>query len=119
MFPFTANHTFTFTPRFFQSVGDIPAAAAAQVRSQRILHVPCSEQPRHFDIELEPLASLQPERHDAVVEKPGHLPRESEAHLRPLFAKGKREMKFSHSIQFNAVPDWSSHYIAYSNLKKL
>ena len=29
------------------------------------------------------------------------------------------EMKFSHSIQFNAVPDWSSHYVAYSNLKKL
>ncbi|KAI3317578.1 SPX-domain-containing protein [Xylariaceae sp. AK1471] len=29
------------------------------------------------------------------------------------------EMKFSHSVQFNAVPDWSSHYIAYSNLKKL
>ena len=29
------------------------------------------------------------------------------------------KMKFSHSIQFNAVPDWSSHYIAYSNLKKL
>lgn len=29
------------------------------------------------------------------------------------------EMKFSHSIQFNAVPDWSTHYIAYSNLKKI
>ncbi|KAJ5678772.1 hypothetical protein N7462_007016 [Penicillium macrosclerotiorum] len=29
------------------------------------------------------------------------------------------KMKFSHSIQFNAVPDWSSNYIAYSNLKKL
>lgn len=29
------------------------------------------------------------------------------------------EMKFSHSIQFNAVPDWSNHYIAYSTLKKL
>lgn len=28
-------------------------------------------------------------------------------------------MKFSHNIQFNAVPDWSSHYIAYINLKKL
>lgn len=28
-------------------------------------------------------------------------------------------MKFSHSIQFNAVPDWSSQYINYSNLKKL
>lgn len=28
-------------------------------------------------------------------------------------------MKFSHSLQFNAVPDWSAYYIAYSNLKKL
>ncbi|KAF2655987.1 SPX-domain-containing protein [Lophiostoma macrostomum CBS 122681] len=28
-------------------------------------------------------------------------------------------MKFSHSLQFNSVPDWSSHYLAYSNLKKL
>ena len=31
----------------------------------------------------------------------------------------QEEMKFSHSIQFNAVPDWSNQYIAYSNLKKL
>lgn len=31
----------------------------------------------------------------------------------------KDAMKFAHSIQFNAVPDWTSHYIAYSNLKKL
>lgn len=31
----------------------------------------------------------------------------------------REEMKFSHSIQFNAVPDWTSHYISYSNLKKL
>ncbi|RMZ85145.1 hypothetical protein DV738_g269, partial [Chaetothyriales sp. CBS 135597] len=30
-----------------------------------------------------------------------------------------KEMKFSHSIQFNAVPDWSNNYISYSNLKKL
>ncbi|KAL2265358.1 hypothetical protein VTJ83DRAFT_6458 [Remersonia thermophila] len=28
-------------------------------------------------------------------------------------------MKFSHSLQFNAVPDWSNHYIAYSALKKI
>ncbi|KAL2312196.1 Membrane transporter [Schizosaccharomyces pombe] len=28
-------------------------------------------------------------------------------------------MKFSHSLQFNAVPEWSESYIAYSNLKKL
>lgn len=37
--------------------------------------------------------------------------------LRKILAR--EEMKFSHSIQFNAVPDWSSHYISYSNLKKL
>lgn len=28
-------------------------------------------------------------------------------------------MKFSHSLQFNAVPEWSSNYIAYTTLKKL
>ncbi|KAL3230561.1 Low-affinity phosphate transporter PHO91 [Nakaseomyces bracarensis] len=28
-------------------------------------------------------------------------------------------MKFSHSLQFNSVPEWSSKYIAYSQLKKL
>ena len=29
------------------------------------------------------------------------------------------DMKFSHSLQFNAVAEWSNQYIAYSNLKKL
>lgn len=28
-------------------------------------------------------------------------------------------MKFSHSLQFNAVPEWQSKYIAYTSLKKL
>ncbi|KAI7903674.1 SPX domain-containing protein [Cokeromyces recurvatus] len=28
-------------------------------------------------------------------------------------------MKFSHSLQFNAVPDWISYYVAYDHLKKL
>ncbi|KAI9318144.1 SPX domain-containing protein [Dichotomocladium elegans] len=28
-------------------------------------------------------------------------------------------MKFSHQLQFNAVPDWSEYYLPYSNLKKL
>ena len=31
----------------------------------------------------------------------------------------REAMKFSHSVQFNAVPEWTSHYINYSNLKKL
>lgn len=32
---------------------------------------------------------------------------------------GAVKMKFSHSLQFNSVPDWNAHYIAYDNLKKL
>lgn len=28
-------------------------------------------------------------------------------------------MKFSHSLQFNSVPEWASKYIAYSHLKKI
>jgi len=58
------------------------------------------------------------------------LPYPDQEHLADARRKEKRteklarlleaeEMKFSHSIQFNAVPDWSSHYISYSNLKKL
>ena len=34
-------------------------------------------------------------------------------------AGAELKMKFSHSLQFNAVSDWSAYYIAYSNLKKL
>lgn len=41
----------------------------------------------------------------------------SERKLREL--DEREAMKFSHSVQFNAVPDWSSNYISYSNLKKL
>ena len=28
----------------------------------------------------------------------------------------QEEMKFSHSIKFNTVPEWSDNYISYSNL---
>ncbi|KAL4948375.1 SPX domain-containing protein [Aspergillus filifer] len=38
---------------------------------------------------------------------------------KPKNGDATSKMKFSHSIQFNAVPDWSAYYIAYSNLKKL
>ncbi|KAF7619119.1 SPX domain-containing protein [Aspergillus oryzae] len=40
-------------------------------------------------------------------------------HRRSRFPEPQSKMKFSHSIQFNAVPEWSSYYLAYSNLKKL
>lgn len=45
--------------------------------------------------------------------------RQEKRALKRQWLETRDEMKFSHSIQFNAVPDWSSHYIAYSNLKKL
>jgi len=52
--------------------------------------------------------------------KPGREARRKDKWNRKLRALADREeMKFSHSIQFNAVPDWSSNYISYSNLKKL
>ncbi|EFX06461.1 plasma membrane phosphate transporter [Grosmannia clavigera kw1407] len=58
-------------------------------------------------IELVPLRSHR-------VDKQAHRRAEKRRWL-----QAQDEMKFSHSLQFNAVPDWSSHYIAYSNLKKL
>jgi hypothetical protein len=39
--------------------------------------------------------------------------------LHPQPREADPKMKFSHSLQFNAVPDWSAYYIAYSSLKKL
>jgi SPX domain len=45
--------------------------------------------------------------------------REKKLNLKLQELADREEMKFSHSIQFNAVPDWSSNYISYSNLKKL
>lgn len=45
--------------------------------------------------------------------------RENKRNLKLRELADREEMKFSHSIQFNAVPDWSSNYISYSNLKKL
>ncbi|TQV96040.1 SPX domain-containing protein [Cordyceps javanica] len=57
------------------------------------------------------------------LNKPLQDPREQlrleQCETKRLWLEAQDEMKFSHSIQFNAVPDWSSHYIAYSNLKKL
>ncbi|KAI1934339.1 low-affinity phosphate transporter [Ophidiomyces ophidiicola] len=48
-------------------------------------------------------------------------PSSSSSSSSPLLRLATEEetMKFSHSIQFNAVPEWSDNYIAYSNLKKL
>ncbi|KAI6863241.1 SPX domain-containing protein [Hortaea werneckii] len=79
------------------------------------------------DIELEPLPSpalddtRDPHRQFAFPPQPLLAP-EAESKLKrreKVCRLLETEMKFSHSIQFNAVPDWSSYYINYSNLKKL
>lgn len=55
--------------------------------------------------------------YDHTDEKRGRYEQRKRDKLERL--REEDEMKFSHSIQFNAVPDWANHYIAYSNLKKL
>lgn len=54
----------------------------------------------------------------------GQLDRNIISHtITPLIPLGsphrRRTMKFSSSLQFNAVPEWRSHYIDYEGLKKL
>ncbi|KAG7115237.1 putative transporter C3B8.04c like protein [Verticillium longisporum] len=64
------------------------------------------------------LEKLDPAEHRRKLE--ARQARRDEKRLeKRLWLQAQDDMKFSHSIQFNAVPDWSSHYVAYSNLKKL
>ena len=88
--------------------------------SQRVLnHYPTLlAKPAEDAIELDTL-SHDPIKHRAkeeVLRRDRHIQKRLEK--LQLLAE-REEMKFSHSVQFNAVPDWSSHYIAYSNFKKL
>ncbi|CAK7564519.1 MAG: low-affinity phosphate transporter [Sporothrix epigloea] len=69
-------------------------------------------QPIDVGLELDDLSDRNGRRRPSHCEYPPETCRDS-------FEPADDAMKFSHSIQFNAVPDWSTHYIAYSNLKKL
>ena len=82
----------------------------------------------HREHRDDPEKHEQVEQHELADYRPIQLRKDAESlqHREDEKRKRKREwleaqddMKFSHSIQFNAVPDWSTHYIAYSNLKKL
>ncbi|KAJ2901326.1 hypothetical protein MKZ38_001938 [Zalerion maritima] len=92
--------------------------------SRIIINPPGSAQDRGGSAEVEEfeLANYPPP-HDARVDATGATARERRRQEKRAdklkWLEEQDEMKFSHSIQFNAVPDWSSHYIAYSNLKKL
>lgn len=73
-------------------------------------------QPAHSEeYELSDYAGIQ----ERQKRESRYLEREAKRAEKRQRLDDEDEMKFSHSIQFNAVPDWSSHYIAYSNLKKL
>lgn len=73
----------------------------------RIAGVASSSQSHEHGFELQPLSFSHGE--------PRRIHKRLDKLLRLAEAE---EMKFSHSIQFNAVPDWASNYISYSNLKK-
>ncbi|MCJ1465311.1 low-affinity phosphate transporter [Pseudocyphellaria aurata] len=75
-------------------------------------------------IELETFAPIVSHRPGVADSHPYHhhthqQRREQKRERKLQRLLNKEEMKFSHSVQFNAVPDWSSYYISYSNLKKL
>jgi len=71
------------------------------------------------DIELRSLSFRNEHILDETQESCTHQSEDKAEHRLAEASIFERAMKFSHSIQFNAVPDWSSNYISYSNLKKL
>jgi phosphate transporter len=73
----------------------------------------------HRDIELEDLDRRHLPQTDGTSSVQTRGARRDNTLDRERRLAAKEAMKFSHSIQFNAVPDWSSNYISYSNLKKL
>ncbi|KAL8869480.1 MAG: hypothetical protein Q9174_004245 [Haloplaca sp. 1 TL-2023] len=115
MFPFSANHVFSFTPRFVPTIkiGLIPAAADfGPIIRPKTLKV----DDLYIELEQSPHFNGQ-DQEEKKCEQDQPLHRDSGR--QSLISLDDWEMKFSHSIQFNAVPDWSSNYINYSNLKKL
>lgn len=70
---------------------------------------------RENEYELQPLSSAHPGKSTPSRRTALRIQKRLDKVLRLAEAE---EMKFSHSIQFNAVPDWASNYISYSNLKK-
>jgi hypothetical protein len=75
---------------------------------------------RYRNVESAPAFELQLLDHHTrpAQERPRESKRDRKRREKLEQLREADEMKFSHSLQFNAVPDWSNHYIAYSNLKK-
>ncbi|PYH79902.1 plasma membrane phosphate transporter Pho87 [Aspergillus uvarum CBS 121591] len=118
-----STHDNTVTPLGHQAIElvefpeSLPVTTSAKshdLRSRAVAHHPDS--PLHgTDDEKRVLRRTQHRRPDRIKFWIEALQRCAHHHQRINPPK----MKFSHSIQFNAVPDWSAYYLAYSNLKKL
>ena len=90
-------------------------------RPEHIIHILGSGHPDNPEspLELEDLAKA-PRNPPGTEGASSRAAKRGDKRLRKLeWLAEQEDMKFSHSIQFNAVPDWSSNYISYSNLKKL
>lgn len=70
-----------------------------------------SENPFHLDIELKNL-----NKYNNNEQRQHHHHHQQQQQFNNFNLK---RMKFSHSLQFNAVPEWSSKYINYPSLKKI
>ncbi|KAI4172536.1 MAG: hypothetical protein LQ346_008585 [Caloplaca aetnensis] len=117
MTPRLTNHLFSWTPRP-QAAGAAQIPAAAHFRSKILqLFFKAPDAP----IQLEDLRRVggQGQIQDNDTARPANCYTQREEERKLNKPSEAREMKFSHSIQFNSVPDWNSHYINYSNLKKL
>ncbi|BGP13434.1 hypothetical protein JCM10213_008594 [Rhodosporidiobolus nylandii] len=92
------------------------APFAAAGRAAAVVVVPQQE----ADLELQPLP--QPHELAPPPSPPRSTPRTRRvaalAHAQEQAARnGSGTMKFSHSLLFNAVPEWTNHYLAYDSLK--
>ncbi|KAM0750269.1 SPX-domain-containing protein [Meredithblackwellia eburnea MCA 4105] len=70
---------------------------------------PPGNAPDHGEFELEPLNS-------SIQQHPTSKPSAFVLELLERLGRGV-PMKFSHSLVFNSVPEWTSHYLNYENLK--
>jgi hypothetical protein len=93
------------------------------VRQNRDGLLPEDEYETATTYELDDFAVVQPTTgkadKQAQANEAKHARRRQKREVKKRWLEERDEMKFSHSIQFNAVPDWTSHYLAYSTLKKL
>ncbi|KAJ3562496.1 hypothetical protein NPX13_g8547 [Xylaria arbuscula] len=112
--PSSTTTTTTTTIPLLQPSPPSSSRDAGLARHAALIHRGGSSQPADPDFEFD--LELEEYPNDAASRQHRN---EAKREAKKRWLDEQDDMKFSHSVQFNAVPDWSSHYIAYSNLKKL